>query len=138
MAAGQRAVENASAPTRKRDAVRRIFDILGAHVGFGRLAVKNRAARVSRKRRDARIVGVQHGGAVRRQRLDQLALGRGDAFDRIEKFDVRVADVGHHADVRLGDRGQLANLARVIHSDFEHRDARASSSRRSSDSGSPT
>ena len=43
----------------------------------------------ARERRHARIVGVQHRGSVGRQRLDQLALGRGDAFDGIEAFDVR-------------------------------------------------
>ena len=68
---------------------------------FRRLPVQHGAARDdTAKLGDARIVGVQHGHAVRRQSLDQLALGRGDAVDRIEELDMRVADVGHHADLR--------------------------------------
>ena len=70
----------------------------------------------------ARIVGIQHGDArllADPQRLDQLALSERHAFDRIEGFHVRVSHVGNHADIRLGDGRQRANLARVIHAHFE-------------------
>ena len=60
----------------------------------------------------------------RPQRFDQFPLGARHAVDGIEELDVRVADVGHHADVGPGDGGQIANLAGVVHPDFEHRDAR--------------
>ena len=35
-------------------------------------------------------------------------------------FGVRPADIRHHADLRFGDPRQLANLARMIHSHFDH------------------
>ena len=75
---------------------------------------------------------------ARRQRFDQLPLRRGDSLDRIEKFDVRVADVGHHADIRPRDRRQLANFAGVIHAHFDHRDLARLRPDAEATSGSPT
>jgi hypothetical protein len=73
----------------------------------------------------ARIVGIEHGDArIGIQRFDQLALGERHAIDRIEGFHVRVSHVGDHADIRLGDGRQRADLARVIHAHFEHAHAR--------------
>ena len=43
---------------------------------------------------------------------DQLGLGGGDRLERAEQLEVHRADVDDHADVGLGDRGQLGDLAR--------------------------
>ena len=77
------------------------------------------------ERQHARVVGIQQRHARARQRLDQLALGCGYALDGVEILGVRVPHVGHHSHLRLGDGGQPADLARVIHSDFENRRAAA-------------
>ena len=42
----------------------------------------------------------------------------------VEVLDVRVADIGHHADVRARDRGQLADLAGVVHPQLDDRGVR--------------
>src|SRR3546814_6012503 len=65
-------------------------------------------------------VAVQHGGAVGVHALEDLRLGVGDVGDRGEVADVRRLDVGDDGDVRAHQGGQLADLAGVVHADFEH------------------
>ena len=72
----------------------------------GGLADQHHRGRGPRRHRPhPRVVGVEHRHPVRRQRLDQLALGRRDRVDRAELADVRDADVDHHADPRRRDLG---------------------------------
>ncbi len=56
--------------------------------------------------RHTRIVGIQHGDAIGRQRLDHLALGQRNPLPRIEVLNVRGADVGDDADIRPRNIGQ--------------------------------
>ena len=51
---------------------------------------------------------------------DQLGLRGGDRLDRAEQLEVHRADVDDHADVGLGDRGQLGDLAGAAHRHLEH------------------
>ena len=67
--------------------------------------------RADRHHRDQRVVGVEHGGTVGRQRLDQLALGQGDLLLGAELPDVGPAHVEHQRDVGWGDRAQLGQVA---------------------------
>ena len=76
-------------------------------VGVGRLADEHHRGPGcgSPSRRTRGSSALSTASAVRRQRLDQLALGRGDRLDRAELADVRDADVEHHADPRRRDLG---------------------------------
>ena len=64
---------------------------------------------------DARIICVKHGSGRRLQPPDELVLGLGDLFHRREKLQVDGGDVGDHAQVGLGQRAQLGQLALVRH-----------------------
>ena len=55
-----------------------------------------------------------------RQPGDQLGLGRGDRLDGAEQLEVHRPDADDHADVGLGDRGQLGDLAGAAHRHLEH------------------
>ena len=68
---------------------------------------------------DARIVGIEHGDTVGRQTIDQFPLGGGNAFDGIEELHVRIANVGHHADVRFGDLRESADFSGVVHAHLD-------------------
>ena len=79
-------------------------EVVEAHVGgpdvgpLGR-AERHDAGRGARGHRGhERVVGVEHGDAVGRQRLDQFALGLRDRLARAELAEVRGADVEHDAD----------------------------------------
>ena len=88
----------------------------------GREAVRQHArTRVPGHRGDARIVGVEHGAAVRGQRLDELALARLDGLDRAGAREVHTAHRGHHADGGTRDVGQERDLAGRIEAHLEHR-----------------
>ena len=69
------------------------------------------------------VVGVDHGGAARRQRLEDLALGARDRLFRVEEFEVREPGVGDERDVRLREPAEVADLARVVHAHLDHRAA---------------
>ena len=102
-------------------AVRAPGDIGRAHVRCFASSEQDRPSRISlRETANALIVGVENGDAIRGQRFDQLVFRAGDAFDRIETLDVRRADIGDHADVRLGYAREIANFAGMVHADFEH------------------
>ncbi len=64
---------------------------------------------------DSRVVGVGHEHVVGARALEDLGLGVGDGVGGGEESEVRVADIGPHADVGLRDADQRANLSRVIH-----------------------
>ena len=77
-------------------------------------AARRAPSRAGRRRcRRARVAAV---GA-----LEDLGLGVGNRVGRREEAEVRVADVRPHADVRLGNRDQRADLPCVIHPQFHHR-----------------
>ena len=59
---------------------------------------------------------------VGRQRRQHLGLRRRDRLDRAEQLDVDRADVGDHRHFRLGDRGQLGDLAGPAHRHLQHQD----------------
>ncbi len=72
---------------------------------------------------DIRIIGIDHGNAVTRQREDGVRmLGRnvGDAAHELLVLALRVVD---DRDRRRGQRRKLAGLAAVVHSDLDDRDA---------------
>ena len=97
------------------------FRILRANIGLSREPVSHAAAAVtSRKLHNALVVRIQNGHALRRQPLNQLALGGGHAVDRIEIFHMRIADVRDHTMLRFRNGDKLANFARMIHAHFEH------------------
>ena len=75
--------------------------------------------------RHALVVGIQDRRAVGWQRLDQFALRRRDPVDGIEILDMRVADVGHHADLRAGDLRQRREFRRRDSSPFPSTATRA-------------
>ena len=57
---------------------------------------------------------------VRRGVLEDLGLGVGDRIRRGEEPEVRVADVGPDADVRLRDADERPDLAGMIHAELDH------------------
>jgi len=107
------------------DAVIAELHLAGANIGVGLDSKSDRAAGMHiPESRDQRIVRVQHSDTIGGQRFDQFALGPGHSLDGIERLHMRMPDVSHHADARLGNRAQSADLTRVVHPHFEHRDAR--------------
>ena len=97
----------------QRERGRQLGDVAARAEGHGRHV----AAPV---RVEQRLVGRDDRGAAGPQAGDQLGLGRGHALDAAEQFEVDGADVDDHADVRLGDRRQLGDLARAAHRHLEH------------------
>ena len=75
-------------------------------------------------RHDPRVVGVGDEHVVGAGALEDLGLRVGDRVDRLEEPEMRVADVGPHAHVGLGDADQRADLARMIHAELDDRDLR--------------
>ena len=64
---------------------------------------------------EQRLAGREHGRRARREAGDELGLGRGDRLERAEQLEVHRPDADDHADVRLGDRGQLGDLPGAAH-----------------------
>ena len=64
---------------------------------------------------DSRVVGVGDEDVVGARAIEDLGLGVGDGVGGGEESEVRVADIGPHADVGLRDADQCANLSRMIH-----------------------
>ena len=90
-------------------------------------------------RRSSRRCGASSGSpagttavAARAQAGDQLGLRRGDRLDRPEQLEVDRADVDDDADVGLGDRRQLGDLARRRASPSRARAPRCRRARRGS------
>ena len=75
-------------------------------------------------------------GRAGAQAGDQLGLGRGDVLDRPQQLEVNRPDADDHADVGLGDRRQLGDLAGAPHRHLEHEHLGAGGAARIS-SGSP-
>ncbi len=73
---------------------------------------------------DERIVGVRHHECSRLRAIEDLRLRAGHGLARSEVADVRVADVGPHADVWLGDADERADLALVIHAELDDGEVR--------------
>ena len=73
-------------------------------------------------RHHERIVGVHDNDVGRRRALENLGLGVGEGLARREVPEMRVADVGPHANLGLGDPDEQAELARVVHPEFHDRD----------------
>ena len=68
------------------------------------------------------IVGVQHGCAIRWQRLDQLTLSARNSVNPIRKvFRMSPANIRHYADLRPGNPRQFPDLARMVHPHLQHR-----------------
>ena len=86
--------------------------------------VTTRPANAPRARHHARIVGVGDEHVAGARLLQDLGLGVGDRVRGCEEPEVRVADVGPHADVRLGDADQRPDFAGMIHAELDHRDLR--------------
>ena len=95
-------------------------DLVGAHVGaVGESVAQGAGGRPVVHPRDDRVVLVEDRRAVRRQRLEQLALG---LLDRLERPDPRQVDRlhgGDDPDRRPGHRRQLGDLATDVHAHLE-------------------
>ncbi len=75
-------------------------------------------------RHHARVVGVDDGPRRRAGLVEDLGLGVCDRIRGREESDVRVSDIGPHADVRLGNFDEPSDFSRVIHAQLHHRDVR--------------
>ena len=69
---------------------------------------------------EQRLAGRQDRRGAGPQVGEQLGLRRRDRLERAEQLEVDRADVGDHADVGLGDRRQLGDLAGAAHRHLEH------------------
>ena len=88
--------------------------------------------------RHARVVGVQHGDAVGAAALRPVRAWLARRLRcRLEILDVRVADVGDHADVAAGRSAPARESRRRDSCRFRSRRRARPSGRRSSDSGTP-
>ena len=94
--------------------------VVGAHLGGIGKAVPQRARhRAAVHPRHDRIVFVEDGRAIGRQRLEQLALGLLDRLERPDPRQVDRLDGRHHPDRRHGHLGQLGDLAADVHPHLE-------------------
>ena len=66
------------------------------------------------------IIRIQHGRAVRRQQVEQFALGPGGGLHGAEEFQVVRPDVRDEADRRAGDLAQPGGLSLVIDAHLHH------------------
>ena len=66
------------------------------------------------------IVGVETGGAVSGERVEELRLGVGDGGDRPQQTDVGVADVEQHPDAGLDEAAEVGDLPRRRHRQLDH------------------
>ena len=94
-------------------------DVGGAHVAV-RAEGPNARNRARAHTEDERVVGVQDGETVGRQRLDELALRRGDRLARAELAEMRAADVEHRADLWRRDPGQVRDVPDAACAEFEN------------------
>ena len=69
---------------------------------------------------EQRLVGGQHGRRAGAQPVEQLGLRGGDRRERAQQLEVHGPDVDDDADVRLGDLGELGDLAAAAHRQLEH------------------
>ena len=91
---------------------------IGARTGA---EVNGPAGKVAAKLRNIRIVAVEEGHAVGRQRGHQLELGARDAGLTLGKvLDVRRANIGHNAPIGRGNARQRRDLTRMVHADFKN------------------
>ncbi len=67
------------------------------------------------------VVGVEHGEAVGRQRLQQAALLLGNGGQRAESGQVRLADGGDYTHLRPRQGCQVANLVETVRCQLQHR-----------------
>ena len=117
-------VDRASRAVRPQDEAHPVeperLDRLGADVGVGGEPVADRPRRrPGAHPSDDRIVRVQDGHAVGRERLEQLALGLLDRLERADARQVDGLDRGHHADPRPRDPGEVGDLAADVHPHLE-------------------
>ena len=99
----------------------------GAHVGARCVPERDHASGESgRVAHHPRVVGVGDEQRVGVGAFQDLGLRRRRcASADAEVADVRIADVGPHPHVRLGDPDEHANFARVVHAELHHRHVRA-------------
>ena len=68
-----------------------------------------------------RIIAGQTQQSVIGHAVANLQLGLQDTLPGTQIFHVHGADIGNNANVRLGDMGQIGNLAKVAHAHLQHR-----------------
>ncbi len=96
-------------------------DPLGADLGaWAEAELEHHRRGAPGHRRHQRVVGVEHGGAVRRQGLDQLALGRGDGGLGAEHAEVGDADVEHDPDLGARQPRQRGDVAGGAGAHLDH------------------
>ena len=102
-----------------------LLDTGGLHVGR-RLHAEGHQPTLEPRRalHHSRIVGVRDEHITWPGVLRYLRLGIRNGIGGAEETHVRVADVGPDADLRFRDADQRANLTRMVHSQFDHRDVR--------------
>ena len=126
-AASRRATLAGGVRERRRRAVEAaVLDVTGADVGRGPIPnVTTRPANRSARAHDSRASSALATSTSSAPRLlEDLGLGVGDRVGGREEAQVRVADVGPHAHVGLGDADERADLPGVIHAQFDHRHLR--------------
>ena len=80
------------------------------------------SARARRQRGREHVAGVENGGAVAIERLEELALHARDAFSPAEQAGVGHAHVRDHTHLRLGDLAQLRDVACEPGAHLDHDD----------------
>ena len=67
-----------------------------------------------------RVIGIQHRGAIGRERLDQLAFRQCNLVRRREELDMRLTHVRHNTNGRRGNSPQRREFTAMVHTHLKH------------------
>ncbi len=127
VAAGEAEVHARAVAERVEQHVRALAAaLLGDHVHVGVVCAEGHhpAAVTAHVPVKQALVSRHDGGAAVGELVDELRLGGGHVLDGADELKVHRRDVRDHADVRLGDARQLADLPGAAHGHLDHRDFR--------------
>ena len=125
VAAGEAEVHARAVAERVEQHVRALAAALlldDVHVGVLRAERDDPAAVPAHVPVQQALVPRHDGGAAVGELLDELRLGGGHVLDGADELEVHRRDVGDHADVRLGDARQLADLPGAAHGHLDDGD----------------
>src|SRR3954469_5082735 len=80
------------------------------------------AVEVAAELRNIFVVCIQYRNGARVKLLDELVLRACDVGDGRKKFQVDGSNIGHDANIRVGQLCECGNLTRMGHSEFDRRD----------------